>query len=610
MPALAVADELRASGADVVWVGTRDRAEARLVPAAGYPLEFLSVRGLDRHNAVRALGAVWKAGTAVGTAHGLLSRVGADAVLAAGGYVAGPVGLAAATRRVPLVLAEADSHLGLANRMLARFARRVCLAFPIEGRTDERYLVTGRPVPRAVLEADRDAARARFGIPADAQCVLVFGGSIGARSVNLAAADALHGSHVLHITGTRDFAEVRDHVGDRSGYRVFEYLDTLAEPLAACDLVIARAGGSVFEIAAAGRPAILIPYPHATADHQAKNAQWMADAGAAVVIADADLNPKRLRAQVEELLGDRDRLERMTQASRAVARPDAARQIAAEVLAAAGGPATQDLPWSGRKLHFVGVGGAGMSGLALIAQALGADVTGCDAAETPYFTELRAAGIDPRVGHDASHAAPGTELVVSTAIPADLPEVTAAEKVHHRGELLAEAASMRRVIAVAGTHGKTTTTAMIAHVLAACGEAVGYAVGAELPLPGGGHKPNAVWGSGEWMVVEADESDRSFLNFKPEVAVLTNVELDHHSTYASELEVRAAFDSFLRSAGTVVGWEEAGVSADVEFGLSAARRRAGPRPPSGRRADAVHARHRWAGSDRGHRARARASTTC
>ena len=120
---------------------------------------------------------------------------------------------------------------------------------------------------------------------------------------------------------------------------------------------------------------------------------------------------------------------------------------------------------------------------------------------------------------------------------------------------------MRRVIAVAGTHGKTTTTAMIAHALAACGEAVGYAVGAELPLPGGGHKPNAVWGSGEWMVVEADESDRSFLNFEPEVAVLTNVELDHHSTYASELEVRAAFAEFLASvqpSGTVVAWEGRG----------------------------------------------------
>ncbi len=447
MPALAVADELRASGAEVVWVGTRDRAEAQLVPAAGYPIEFLSVRGLDRRNPVRAMGATVRAGAAVGTARALLRRVGADAVLAGGGYVAGPVGLAAAARRTPLVLTESDSHLGLANRMLAPFARRVCLAFPIDGREGERYLVTGRPVPRAVLEADRETARARLGVPPDARCVVVFGGSIGARSVNLAAVAALSGMHVLHITGTRDFAAVREQVGDRPGYQVIEYVDTLADPLAAGDLVIARAGGSVFEIAAAGRPAILVPYPHATADHQAKNARWMADAGAAVVIADAELDAGRLAAEVNALLGDPVRLERMAAAARAVARPDAAQRIAAEVLSAVGRPAgaAGDAPWRARKLHFVGIGGAGMSGLALIAQALGAEVTGCDAAETPYFDELRTAGIAPQVGHDASHAAPGTELVVSTAIPAELPEVMAARQrgalVHHRGELLASAAS-------------------------------------------------------------------------------------------------------------------------------------------------------------------------
>ncbi len=306
MPALAVADELRASGADVVWAGTRDRAEEQLVPAAGYPIEFISVRGLDRRNPVRALRAVGRAGATAAIARGLLARLGADAVLAGGGYVAGPVGLAAAVRRIPLVLTESDSHLGLANRMLAPFARRVCLAFPIEGRAGDRYLVTGRPVPRAVVEADRDSARARLGIAPDATCALVFGGSLGARSVNLAAVEALAdaGVHVLHITGARDFDEVRGRVGERAGYAVLEYIDSLGDALAACDLVIARAGGSVFEIAAAGRPAILIPYPHATADHQAKNARWMEEAGAAVVMPDAGLDPGRLRAHVQELLGD------------------------------------------------------------------------------------------------------------------------------------------------------------------------------------------------------------------------------------------------------------------------------------------------------------------
>ena len=559
-------------------MGARGRAEEDLVPAAGYEISYLPVRGIDRRNPVKAMGALARAGAAVGAARGLLARERADVVLGGGGYVAGPVGLAAVARRTPLVLTEADSHLGLANRALAPFARRVCLAFPIPGREGERYVVTGRPVPRAVVEADREAARERLAVPPGARCVLVFGGSLGARSLNLAAVEALRDldAVVLHITGRRDFAQVRERLGAApDSYRVLEYLDSLADPLAAADLVVARAGGSIFEIAAAGRPAILVPYPAATADHQTKNARWMADAGAAAVVPDADLTPARLRRDVEALLGDPERLAAMGAASRTLARPDAAARIADEVMSAAGAAAGP--PWSGRRLHFVGIGGAGMSGLALIASELGAEVSGCDRARTPYFEELEQAGIEPVVGHDASHAEAGVEVVVSTAIPADLPEVAAARSVLHRSELLEQAARLRRVIAVAGTHGKTTTTAMVAHVLAECGLDPGWAVGAELTDAGGRARPNAVWGKGEWMAVEADESDRSFLRLDPEVAVVTNVELDHHSTYGSEAEVKDAFGSFLgrvRPGGSVVAWEHAGVALPggaqpVPFGIGA-----------------------------------------
>ncbi len=342
MPALAVADELRARGAEPLFVGARGRAEEQLVPGAGYEISYLAVRGIDRRNPLRAMGALAQAGAAVGGARGLLGRVGADAVLGGGGYVAGPVGMAAVARRTPLVLSEADSHLGLANRLLAPFARRVCLAFPIPGRDGERYVVTGRPVARDIVEADRDTARERLGVPPGARCVLVFGGSLGARSVNLAAVEALRDADafVLHITGRRDFAEVRDasRRGAPVDYRVFEYVDSLADPLAAADLVVARAGGSIFEIAAAGRPAILVPYPAATADHQTGNASWMADAGAAVMLRDDDLTAERLRSAVQELLTDPKRLEQMASASKSLAKPDAAARIADEVLSTIEGP--------------------------------------------------------------------------------------------------------------------------------------------------------------------------------------------------------------------------------------------------------------------------------
>ncbi len=348
MPALAVADALRDKGADVSFLGTRERLEAQLVPASGYEIDFLRVRGLDRGAPLKAAAAAARAAAAVPAARRALRRRRADVVMGGGGYVAGPAGLAALSVRLPLVLTEADRHLGLANRLLARRASRVCLAFPIPGRDHGRYLVTGRPVPAAIFAADRGQARGRFQIAADDRCLLVFGGSQGARSLNLCALDAFAGDgpaaprdyHVIQITGHRDYALARqrlDAAGGVERYTLLEYEPTLADPLAACDLVLARAGGSVFELAAAGRPAILVPYPHATARHQDANAAWMSGAGAAVVIDDSRLDPGTLMRTVGDLFADPERLERMSTASRALARPDAAQRIAEEVLKAAYG---------------------------------------------------------------------------------------------------------------------------------------------------------------------------------------------------------------------------------------------------------------------------------
>jgi UDP-N-acetylglucosamine--N-acetylmuramyl-(pentapeptide) pyrophosphoryl-undecaprenol N-acetylglucosamine transferase len=334
IPALAVADALRAEGARVVFVGG-ERAEAELVPAAGYELRPIAVEGLSRTNPLKAGRAALRAAGAVAAARRILRDVRPDAVMGGGGYVAGPVGLAAVGRRIPLVLTEADSHLGLSNRMLAPFARRVCLAFPIEGRRGRRYLVTGRPAPPPVT--DRGAARERFGLESGDTCVLVFGGSLGARSINEAAIEAFAGAsfRVLHVAGRRDYAELRERVPG-AHYDLREYIGEFGDALAACDLCVARAGGSIFEIAGHGRPAVLVPYPHAAADHQTKNARWMADAGAALVIADSALTPSRLAQEVAALLADRARLALMARASARLARPDAARAVAAEILAAAG----------------------------------------------------------------------------------------------------------------------------------------------------------------------------------------------------------------------------------------------------------------------------------
>jgi UDP-N-acetylglucosamine--N-acetylmuramyl-(pentapeptide) pyrophosphoryl-undecaprenol N-acetylglucosamine transferase len=337
VPALAVADALRAEGARVVFAGG-ERAEAELVPAAGYELRAIAVEGLSRTNPLRAARAALKAAGAVRAAGTILDDVQPRAVLGGGGYVAGPVGLAAVRRRIPLVLTEADSHLGLANRLLARFAERVCLAFPIAGREGERYRVTGRPVPEPVT--DRAAARERFGLAPQERCVLVFGGSLGARSINEAAIAAFAQSppRVLHAAGRRDVESLRPRVPGPH-YDLRDYVTPFGDALAAADLCVARAGGSIFEVAAHGRPSILVPYPHAAADHQSGNAAYAAAAGAAVVVPDAELTPQRLRREVDDLLGDESRLAAMGAAAAALARPAAARDIAGELRAAgAAGP--------------------------------------------------------------------------------------------------------------------------------------------------------------------------------------------------------------------------------------------------------------------------------
>lgn len=334
VPALAVADALRASGADVHFVGG-ERAERTLVPEAGYPLEALDVVGLDRKDPVKAARAALKAVLAVVRSLRILRRLRPDAVLGGGGYVAGPVGLAAVLLRIPLVLTEADSHLGLTNRLLAPLAKRVCLAFPLEGRGGRRYRVTGRPIPP--VESDRAVARKAFGIRPEEVVVLVFGGSLGARSINLAAAEAFRDApfRVLHAAGTRDYGELRELVAGTANYDLRPYISPFGPALAASDLVVARAGGSIFEVAAHGRPALLVPYPHATADHQTANARWMADGGAAVIVPDGELTGERLAKEVAGLLHDRSRLAAMANASAALARPNAAQDVADEMLAAA-----------------------------------------------------------------------------------------------------------------------------------------------------------------------------------------------------------------------------------------------------------------------------------
>jgi UDP-N-acetylglucosamine--N-acetylmuramyl-(pentapeptide) pyrophosphoryl-undecaprenol N-acetylglucosamine transferase len=319
--------------------------EGTLVPRAGYPFSPVRIRGFTRRFGWTTLRTLASLPVAAVDAWRLLRRLRPACVVGVGAYASGPVVAEAAVLGIPAVAVEMDAHLGWTNRILSLLVDKVCLSFPIPDVRGEKYVYTGRPLRPSLLAATREQGVTRFGLDPERVTLLVFGGSLGARSLNTAALAAFAGHEtpfqVLHVAGAQDYRRVAAGVqeGGNPRYQVFPFLEDFPLALAAADLVVARAGGSVAEILARGLPAILVPYPLATADHQTKNARALAEAGAALVIPDAELDGPRLAAQVERLLEPRARAA-MAEAALSLARPDATTRIVEHIVELTGPPHT------------------------------------------------------------------------------------------------------------------------------------------------------------------------------------------------------------------------------------------------------------------------------
>jgi len=355
-----VAEELRAGGRDeVLFVGTPDGLEARLVPEAGVSFIGLPAKGFDRSRLLSLVSAIIQLVGSTFRAVKLLRAEGIDVVAGFGGYVSLPVGLAAVLTRTPLALHEQNSVLGLANRVLSRWAASIAITYEDSRahlRHPERAVLTGNPVRESVLAADPARGRQMLGVPYDAPLLLVFGGSRGARHLNqviVAARDqllAVEGAAVVHIAGRDEAAAVRSALqalgGDADGrYQVLDYVDEMGSVMAASDLIVARAGAtSIAELTALGKPCVLVPYPYATEDHQTRNASSLRSAGAALVFADSEIDEPEFIERVTELLAHPPVRATMAAASAALGRPDAASRVAESIRAAArpgpGGPAS------------------------------------------------------------------------------------------------------------------------------------------------------------------------------------------------------------------------------------------------------------------------------
>lgn len=358
-PALAIAAELqrRVPGCEMLYVGTREGLESRIVPRVGLPFVTVSARGLIRKGPREVLAGILSLTRGLVQADRIVARFRPDVVVGTGGYVAAPVALAAVRRRIPVVIQEQNAVPGATNRLLARWARAVCVPFAEAGRffpEGTRVVVTGNPVRPEILSARREEARARLGLDGTEPVVLVTGGSRGAERVNGAALElavAVSGwtrGVLLWACGERYHREMAAGLARRLAQagrdpgprvRLFPYIDDMPTAYAAADLYIGRAGATTLaEITARGLPAVLIPSPHVAHHEQDANARVLERAGAAVVILDAELTGARLVDVVAGLLAAPERLAAMARSSRELGRPGATAAIVDQVLAAAGIP--------------------------------------------------------------------------------------------------------------------------------------------------------------------------------------------------------------------------------------------------------------------------------
>ncbi len=569
-PGIAVAEEFlrRDPGNRILFIGTERGLEKRILGTLGFPLRTIPVEG------IKGRGPAAGSGGAREDPRGPFRLLPDPPRIRSGNRSRrGGVRLGAGGPGRPrswgtaTAIAEQNAFPGLTNRILGRFADRIFLSFAASRRwfpdgpdaahreSDPRRIPRGKTAGRKKRPAlygpdlrgkpggarDQPVRRRGAGRPGAYERPAPFHPSGGGKGAGDASQAAYREKGFT--------AEVSPFIID------------MAAAYRAADLLICRAGAtSIAEITAGGKAAILIPFPFAVNDHQTKNAEILAQAGAAELIREKDLSGGLLAAAIERLSRDPEAVRNMETAARALGNRRAAEEIVDACLALVEdrrrGRAdvrkafmketlqNSSMRRKIRRIHFVGIGGIGMSGIAEVLLNLGYEISGSDLGTTDITQRLDDMGAAIHRGHDASHIGNADVVVTSTAVRPDNPEVVAAHErgipVIPRAEMLAELLKMKFSIAVSGSHGKTTTTSMVATLLAHGGLDPTMVIGGKLASIGS----NARLGDGEVIVAEADESDGSFLKLSPCLAVITNIDREHLDYYKDVEEIKEAFLQF------------------------------------------------------------------
>ena len=598
-PAVSIANALRERfpQVEILFVGAEDRMEMEKVPAAGYPIVGLPVAGFNRKQLWKNIGVLWKLSKSLRLARNTIKTFKPEVVIGVGGYASGPILRAAEKAGIPTVLQEQNSYAGVTNKLLAKKAAKICVAYPGMGAffPEEKIVLTGNPVRQYLLEIEgkREEALRYFNLDPAKKTILVVGGSLGARTINQSIIrnfkeiEEVQDAQFIWQAGKYYY---EDAVQQLSAYPnapvcLTEFISRMDLAYSVADLIVSRAGaGSISEFCLLKKPVILVPSPNVAEDHQTKNTMALVEREAAVLVKDSD-SERVLVSIALETVRNKTLLQSLSDHIEQLALPDAATKIVDEIVRVVDPKAmieprkdekkgTDGFP---QQVYFVGAGGIGMSALVRYYLSKGKSVAGYDKTSSALTEELSKEGANIHYEDnvelipEAFKSKENTLVVLTPAVPADHAELSYFRDngftILKRAQVLGEITRSGKGLCVAGTHGKTTTSCMIAHLLKQSPVDCNAFLGGILKNYGSNL---LLSDTSDLVVIEADEYDRSFHHLSPYMAVITSSDPDHLDIYGTEgayLESFAHFTSLINPGGVLLMRKGSKVQARLQEGV-------------------------------------------